>query len=437
MKKSDSRECLIHDIEQYISGVSPAYMQKIEDEILHDGKISYGDLMKIVSGRYPLEEASDAELYWLLSAICRVSKKVKNPEEYFEEFEIKNYKFYDRGTEEKIGYPLIFKDVVKLAENQYLFPCSVKEIKELKNANILQIIPELQRNHKKDKYGDLKTKVNKTTVQQIANLINGGNFYYNGIRFNLMDDGESDTPIFDEEKRTLTITNGTIIVPDGNHRAISCELANKHLDDRFGIFFTFLPASQTRLVLNQEWTTVPIPKNHREAMKPTISNKIVDAIMRSPDADEIYVKGIVKDGSEIRANNGFILYIELATAIAEYYDANSITIKADQDELRDWLITYMNYLTKLLQEDFVNYKKVKRDRWSVHYLAWRYYIMISKHIKGTLDWRDKLKYIIENTDFSDQSIRDFFVTNNRRKVYEFCREKEAEICTILNKKILS
>ena len=138
---------------------------------------------------------------------------------------------------------IVFKHVQKLADNQYMFPLSVGEIKKLKNANKLQIIPELQRNYKKDKYGELKTKVNKKSAREIANLINNGEFFYNGIRFNLMDDGEADPPVYNEDNETLTITSGTIIVPDGNHRSIACELSTKHQDDKFGIFFTYLTST--------------------------------------------------------------------------------------------------------------------------------------------------------------------------------------------------
>lgn len=438
MRSSDSRERLLMDIENFITNSSPSRINKIEEEITHDGKITLGKFLQIVSGRCELEELSDAELYWVAFALSKASNRFSKPEEYFEDAEIKNYKFFDPSTDNnKLGYPLVFKNVSKLADNQYMFPLSVREIKELKNANILQIIPELQRNHKKDKYGDLKTKVNKQTAQQISTLINEGEFFYNGIRFNLMDDGDSDTPIYDEHEKTLTITNGIIIVPDGNHRTISCELANKHLDDSFGVFFTYLSPQKTRLLLNQEWTTVPIPKKHRDAMKPTVSNKIVDSIIRSSDADPIYVKGIVKDGSEIRANNGFILYIELSTAISRYYDTDKLTLKADQDELRDWLISYMNYLTKLLYDDFSNYKKAKRVSWSTHYMAWHYYIMISKHLRGNLDWRSELKNVIDNTDFSDQEVREFFVSNNRRKIYDFCSKEEEKLCITLNRSVRS
>ena len=69
----------------------------------------------------------------------------------------------------------------------------------------------------------------------------------------------------------------------------------------------------------------------------------------------------------------------------------------------------MNYLTMLLHDDFMNYKKAKRTSWSVHYMAWHYYIMISRYIKGDDNWREELKRIIAETDFSDQEIREFLL----------------------------
>lgn len=433
MKASDSRELLIGKIENFISTISPAKSKELEQEVMHDGKISTGDFFKMLSGRYPLEEASDAELYWITFAISNVSKRFGTVNDFFEDAEIANYKFYDGATENSNKYSngIVFKHVQKLAENQYLFPLSVGEIREMKNCNILQIIPELQRNHTKDKYGDLKTKVNKQTAQEISTLINNGEFFFNGIRFNLMDDGESDPPIYDEDAETLTVVNGTIIVPDGNHRSIACELATKHLDDKFGIFFTYLSAPKTRLVLNQEWTTVPIPKRHRDAMKPTPSNKVVDSIMRSHDADELYVKNIVKDGSEIRIGNGFILYIEFSDAISRYYDMSNMQMKADQDELRDWIITFMNYLTKLMKDDFMNFTKVRRKSWAVHYYAIHYFMMIGSKIKGNSEWRTILEKIIKETNFEDEDIRKYCVSNNRRKFYQYCKEKEEAICIML------
>ena len=433
MKSTDSRYILIEKINEFITNSSPAKIKEFQEEVMHDGKITTGNFFKMLSGRYPLDEASDAELYWILNAVSKVSKRIGKLEDYFEDAEISNYKFYDNTEDEGNKYKngIVFHHVQKLADNQYMFPLSVKDIKALKNANKLQIIPELQRNYTKDKYGDLKTKVNRKNAQEIADLINNGEFFFNGIRFNLMDDGEADPPVYDEDTETLTITSGTIIVPDGNHRSIACELSTKHQNDKFGVFFTYLNATDTRRVLNQEWTTVPIPKRHREAMKMTVQNKIVDAIMRSHDADELYTRNIVKDGSEIRIGHGFILYTEFADSIAEYYDMGSLKTKADQDELRDWLITFMNYLTKIMYDDFSNYMKVKRNSWSVHFFAIHYYMMISSHLRGNLEWRKHLDRIISDTNFNDMTIRDYCVKNNRRGFHMFCKEKEETICTML------
>lgn len=432
--KSDSRELLIENIEKFIQNISPAKSKELEEEIMHDKKITIGDFYRMLSGRYPLDEASDAELYWITSAVSRVSKKIGNVNDYFEDAEITNYKFYNGAIENnnKFQNGIVFKHVQKLADNQYLFPLSIGEIKALKNANKLQIIPELQRNYKKDKYGDLKTKVNRKNAQEIASLINDGKFFFNGIRFNLMDDGEADSPIYDEKAETLTITSGTIIVPDGNHRSIACELSTKHQDDKFGIFFTFLTAIDTRKVLNQEWTTVPIPKRHKDAMKLSNENKIVDSIIRSHEADELYTKNIVKDGAELRVGHGFILYTELANAISVYYDTKSLNTKAEQDELRDWLITFLNYLTRIMYNDFSNFEKVKKSSWSVHFLASHYYIMISSILRGNSDWKEILSKVINETDFTDEEIRNFCATNNRRGFYRYCKEREEAICTMLN-----
>lgn len=428
MKTAGSREILIEKLSSFLVGISPAKAKELEEEITHDNKITLGNFFRMLSGRYPLDEASDVELYWILNAASKVSKKVGIIEDYFEPAEIGNYKYYD-GSETKNKYKgtIVFKNVQKLAENQYMFPLSIKEIKELKNANRLQIVPELQRNYKKDKYGELKTRVSKKNAQQIANLIDNGEFFFNGIRFNLMDDGDADPPIYDEDENTLTITGGTIIVPDGNHRSIACELSTKHQDDKFGIFFTYLTATDTRRVLNQEWTVVPIPKKHKEAMKLTVQNRIVDSILRSSDADELYVSNTVKDGRE----GGFILYIEFADAISRYYDMDSLKVKADQDELRDWIITFMNYLTKIMYDDFSNFVKVKRTSWSVHFMAINYYMMISCHLRGNPEWRELLTNIIADTDFRDSEIRDCCVHNNRRGFFEFCKKKEETICTML------
>lgn len=435
MKNPDSKDKLISALETYFSGLSPDRYRKLEEEVIHDGKINHATLIGIYVKRVKIFELSDAELFWLITAVSRVTNRVGKPDQYYEQSEINSYKYYVPEKFGAVERPIVFKDVTILSENQYMFPLSIMEIKRLKEANVLHVVPELQRNSTKNKYNELQTKVNRQNAQQIADLIDSGSFYYNSIRFNLMDDGDSDNPVYDENKRTLTVYDGTIIVPDGNHRTIGCELATKHLNDKFCVLFTFLSAQDTKKLLNQEWTTVPIPKNHKESMKKTNPNEIVDGIIRSADADPIYSKEIVRDGLETRYGHGFILYSTLADAINRYYDVDNLEPKSKRDELRDWLINYLNFLTELLLDDFKNYKQIRRTKWSVNPTAFYIYIMISKIVRADkFEWRDEVRQIIAGYDFTNQDIKDLFVSHNKRKIYAFCKEEEVRICTMLNKK---
>ena len=55
MKASDSREHLITKIENLVLNSSQDKINKIEEEVRHDGKISLGRFLRIVSGRADLD----------------------------------------------------------------------------------------------------------------------------------------------------------------------------------------------------------------------------------------------------------------------------------------------------------------------------------------------------------------------------------------------
>jgi len=434
VKEAGSRSQLISKLDKFIKNLSPDYDKKLEEEIRHDARIELGKFYSLRSGRASVEELSDPELFWLISAASRVSKRIGKPEDFFEDGEITRHKLFVPEDEKTVERPLVFKKAVELAKNQWMFPLSVREIQRLKAANILHVDPNLQRNTIRSRYDELQTKVNRKTAKQIADLIDEGKFFYNAIRFNLMDDGESDEPVYDESRMLLTIYDGTIIVPDGNHRTIGCELAKRHLEDQFCVLFTYLDARDSRTLLNQEWTTVPIPKKHKEAMKQTFSNEIVDGIIRSEMADTIYSRRISKDGYETKAGHGFILYTELANAINDYYDADNLEPKSKRDELRDWLISYLNFLTELLFDDFKNYVKSRKTRWIAQSSACRFYIMISKYVRDSEDWKEEVRKIIDSYDFNDSAIRDIFVSPNKRAIRSYIKEQEEKVCIMLNKK---
>ena len=60
MKNPDSKDKLISALETYFSGLSPDRYRKLEEEIIHDGKINHATLIGIYVKRVKIFELSDA-----------------------------------------------------------------------------------------------------------------------------------------------------------------------------------------------------------------------------------------------------------------------------------------------------------------------------------------------------------------------------------------
>lgn len=395
------RNKIFHASKSYIK-------EKIEKELTTSGKYSLIQYKNIEGGITPLSDLKEAELYWFIESASKYLDTVCAPDKYFEESEIQNAKFYVNEATPRIEFPIVFENVENLVPysgKQFGFFLSVKQLSLLKSSGFLEVIPELQRDSKKDKYGELKTKVNKTRARNIKNTIESGGYFYDQIKINLMND-ESANFEYDPEKRTLTIFSGTMIIPDGNHRTIGCELtnlSNTNSENKYSIAFTFLTPMETKELLAQTWNMEPISNRQKQSMKITNSNMVLDAILRNPDADPIYVKSVVRGEQGTHLQNGFILYDVLSKAIDKYYNTDTIETQDERREVVQWLIQFLNRLTSILVADFKNYQVVSKNRWSVDGYAFVGYIMLSKHLQGQDDWREKLKSIIDSIDFSKEN----------------------------------
>lgn len=381
---------------------------KIEEELTAFGKYNLVQYSNIVKGITPLSDLNEAELYWFIESASKHLDTIHKPEVYFDEAEIQNAKFYVNEAVEKIEFPIIFENVENLVpyENkQFGFFLTVKQLAVMKSNGLLEVIPELQRDSKKDKYGELKTKVNKDRAANIKNTIEKGDYFYDQIKINLMND-ESANFEYNPEKRTLTVFSGTMIIPDGNHRTIGCEMTdlnNINSNNKYSIAFTFLTPIETKELLAQTWNMEPISGRQKKSMEITNSNLILDAILRNPDADPIYKKAVVRGEQGTHLQNGFILYDVLSKSIDKYYHTEEIKTQDSRTEIAQWLVQFFNRLTTILVDDFTNYKVVRKDKWSVDSYAFVGYIMLSKFLQGQEGWREELKSIIDSIDFSKET----------------------------------
>lgn len=379
--------------------------EKIEEELTSFGKYGLLQYKNIVNGITPIADLNTAELYWFIESAAKYLDNVKQTSAYFDEAEIQNAKFYVNKVIKEIKFPIIFENVENLVpyENkQFGFFLTVKHLSIMKSNGLLEVIPELQRDSKKDKYGDLKTKVNKKRASNIKTAIEKGDYYYDQIKINLMND-ENASFEYNPDARTLTIISGTMIIPDGNHRTIGCELTdlnNVNAENKYAVAFTFLTPMETKELLAQTWNMEPISGRQKTSMKITNSNLILDAVLRNPDADPIYVKAIVRGELGPHMQNGFILYDVLSKSIDKYYNTVAIETQDERIEIAQWFVQFFNRLTAILIEDFKNYQTVSREKWTVEPYAFVGYVILSKYLWGQVGWRDKLKSILDSIDFN-------------------------------------
>lgn len=227
-----------------------------------------------------------------------------------------------------------------------------------------------------------------------------------------MDDGIGKPIIVDN---TIVIPeDGDCIIPDGNHRCIAAErayfnhpeLKTQFQNQYFQVIFTFYTPRKVKQMITQEWKVEKVNGKHISAMKENFSNLIVDEIKRSEKSESVYADKIVTTGIEIREHKGFILYSFLSDAINRNYDSNSFVLKSQALTLANWIIEFYNYLSILMIDDFLNYKNISKTKWSTNQYVVYGFIYLSSILKDDINWKEKLKNIIEkinwNKDFSPE-----------------------------------
>lgn len=409
MKNANSLYTLKEKLSNKVLRTSRENLYKIHQDCVNEKKFTYDEIASVTSGVTSIDDLSEQQLYWFLEISRKYIKGLGEANEYFTEVEILGNKFYESDTEETIKFPLVFDNCMCLTpksvddKKQFGFYLSVKDITKYKANGVFQVVPELQRGGKIDRYGDLKTIVNPARRKEITDLIESGNFFYNSISICLIEDEDSDWE-FDNKKNKLIIHNGTLIIADGNHRAIACEFvqdSNIHSTDIFHILFTVGIPEEIKRKISQEWNTEPVNKTHRRAMERTAANKIVDSIKKRSDIDELIRKNIVTTVLQSKNGEGFIVYSILSDAIEKYYDTKSMTTREEQNEIVSWLVEFLNYLIYLFKEDFLNYKKLKDIKWNIKPYAFAGYIMLSSYYQNTDNWKEKTKKTLEGIEFKN------------------------------------
>lgn len=420
MKYADSLYKLRKTISEKGFHISNETLNNLRIRCVDDKKFTYAEIVGITAGNIPIESLSEQQLFWLLEYSGEYIKGLGKAEDYFTNFEIQSYKYYKSEELQKKIYPITFHNVTPMTLElgsdcrQFSFYLTVEDIMKYKEDLIFQVKPELQRDGRRNRYDHLKTKVNPKRIREIAKLIENGEFFYNSISLNLMDDDEAR---WFYNGNDIVIEKGTLIILDGNHRALACEIVernNVHKHDLFNILLTILSPEYAKRKISQEWNTETVNKTQQRYMQPTAANSIVDAIKRNADLDDIIKENIVTTGYQVNYGEGFIIYSILSDAIEKYYNTKDIISKYEQQKIVRWLVEFFNVIAHIFHKDFSNFNKIKKNKWNVSPYAFVGFVFLSHYLMNNQDWEKELLFILDKIDFT---ATDEFNKIKREKAY--------------------
>ncbi len=264
-----------------------------------------------------------------------------------EKKEYESYQFVDIQSMDEIDFPMMRLNVVDLGDGYYLTSLTKQELGRLYKYGKLNYNPNVQRGMKKVlRYGlvseepiVIQKKVNEIRNLTLKNKLRPSTVILNAKQYSSEEDSEL---IFDKDKNTLTITEGTILdIVDGMHRTLgtySAYIRDKEIQGSFPIIISNKSDEEIKryqLDLNKH---TPLTKGRANELKEENYASEVINILKS--------KGELKDrittSTDIKHSlkgNEFIPYNTLYNAISNIFKINSrLEARKIAEEINEYLV---------------------------------------------------------------------------------------------------
>lgn len=404
----ENREILEVNIEQIINENenNKKFITLAKTKIMDKG-VSAGEFAEIWNHVIPMQDISIVMLYIFTQALYSITQNGKiKPEKYFTPTEIKdgrNIKIENR--EEPVEYPIVFKNVLKGREDQYLFFLPIGEVKKLYDSQLISYNFETQREprltyNKKDDEIIKSINIVASSVKEISESLTEGSFITNTITLNLLADG---TDHFTYDKGVLTIEAGQINVLDGFHRIMGMITAasnNENIDYITEVRFTNFTIAKAKRFIVQEDKRNKINKRYIHTNLDT--NKIGSKVVNRLNESESDIKGkITHDAKLVKLGKAYTLGSIMSDCIDAYYD---IKTNYDVQTVTDWLGEFFDIIIGLQYNEFSNIIESRERSVITLPATFAYYIACSKlaydNGKTKAERRSIVEKMLERTDFS-------------------------------------
>ena len=218
-----NRDVLEDAIERYFNMINP---KSEEYKAIQGNMLKYnylpGAVNSVARQSRPISDLKENELYWFLESIFKASNKNDlNPRDWFSSHEIQMHSG-DTVVTEQVKYPIVFENVLKLTDDQWL--CVVNEafIKKLYGWQIINYNKNTQRQMKKRVANGQQSyqitlsrqKVNQITTAMLSNL-----YIPDELTLNISENNPDND--FEYKDGTIILKSGQMDIIDGYHRYYS------------------------------------------------------------------------------------------------------------------------------------------------------------------------------------------------------------------------
>lgn len=403
LKNSDSLQTVVRLIENSIKKNRNSVYHVFKKELIDSRKMTNAEVDRIMNIDH-LDEVNTNVLVWVYSALRMYNQSLPEVEDFFTDIEIENSKNFIIKRYQS-AFPVKFPITRISLKNEFKTVIPIQELCSLVNAGVIVIVDNLQREQQFTMYGGMlvsHVKYNDKVARDIGSCICRGEYWNkDDIGLHLITDENCRYDISEDE---ITIRSGKIALIDGNHRTNGFQYAlleNPEIDMKVSVYLTIGTIEDGQEVLAQHEMQQPINKKLIQSYKKSDANDIFRLFSEDIGIKRRYK--FVDTADAERAGIGFFVKADMTQALAQYYDLENMTIN-EQDDVAEWLISYFMTLYDLLEHDIINYKTVRKNKWSVRTNAVYVYVCISSMLYGNTDWREVLRKLINKIDFNDMTV---------------------------------
>lgn len=219
----------------------------------------------------------DKTLFQLMSCVEEAGRKYNiqhiSLKQYFTEVEIKSFSSSKYEQEKKAIYPIEIPNCIEVNPGtQWITTMTAKELDRLNQEGIINYNKNTQRNLTKKKVGNKYEYVitlKQKSVNEIRELMKEGRYISDDITFNLNWDDPNLDFNYDDESKTIVVSNGKLDIIDGYHRfraLISSVAKDENFDYNMVVNIMYFDEEKANRYIVQKDKRNKINPNHLKSL---------------------------------------------------------------------------------------------------------------------------------------------------------------------------